>query len=230
MESLVGTPFPVPVDEPIAEVVVARPDSSVRSCELRLSSTHWHGQQATLASLWDVTDDVMIRDELKSLSATDELTGLLNRRGFFAQAEHQVKLISSPSTKSKGLSLLFLDVDGMKAINDVNGHDVGDTALIEVADLLRDSCRSVDLIARLGGDEFVALLVDCSARQQELVKSRIESALSARSADPLQKFRLSASVGAADLAPGQPGSLEDLLRVADGQMYAAKQHKGSSRT
>ncbi|MEI8082014.1 MAG: diguanylate cyclase [Actinomycetes bacterium] len=229
LESCVGKPFPVPIDEPIAEVVIARPDGSVRSCELRLSSTHWHGQEAILASLWDVTDDVMIRDELKSLSATDELTGLLNRRGFFAQAEQQLNRVSAAGATSKGVSLLFLDIDSMKAINDVNGHDVGDAALIEVADLLRDSCRGADVIARLGGDEFVALLIDCNAREQALVKSRIESALTARSADPRQKYRLSASVGAAELAPGQPGSLEDLIRAADEQMYAAKQRKGRAR-
>jgi two-component system, cell cycle response regulator len=97
---------------------------------------------------------VNLQEKLLKLSVTDELTGLYNRRGFFTLAEQLVKL----SNRQKNvLYLLFADLDNLKEINDIYGHEAGDQVLIETAKIFRDSFRDSDIIARIGGDEFIVV-------------------------------------------------------------------------
>ena len=96
-------------------------------------------------------------EALREASVTDELTGLLNRRGFMLLADQQLKLATRERRRS---ILLFIDLNGMKTINDNLGHDVGDKALKDTAALLKRVFRSTDVIGRLGGDEFVVFASD----------------------------------------------------------------------
>ncbi len=113
-----------------------------------------------LVVLRDVTEHRQMVETIRTLSLTDELTGLLNRRGFTTLAEQQMR--TSVRTRNR-LWLLFADLDGLKEINDRLGHEAGDRALCEIARLLRTgSFRQADLVARLGGDEFAILATEIS--------------------------------------------------------------------
>ena len=98
-----------------------------------------------------------LEEELLSLSITDPLTGLHNRRGFLSLAEQQLKL---SDRNKRGMQLYFADLDGLKWINDTLGHEEGDKALIEAATVFKETFRTSDIIARLGGDEYAALAID----------------------------------------------------------------------
>src|SRR5215510_9093069 len=92
------------------------------------------------------------QDSLRNLSLTDDLTGLYNRRGFFTLAEQHLK---SARRARRQASLIYIDMDGLKTLNDTHGHEEGSNALREIANILRNTFRSSDIIARIGGNEFV---------------------------------------------------------------------------
>ncbi len=104
----------------------------------------------------------MQRKSLLALSLVDDLTGIYNRRGFSALAQQELK---KANRIKRGMLLLFADVDDLKKINDSLGHQEGDLALIETANLLKETFREPDIIARIGGDEFVVLAAETSADQ-----------------------------------------------------------------
>ena len=109
-------------------------------------------------------------EEIRSLSLTDDLTGLYNRRGFTLLAEQEVKLAHRIN---RPMLLFFCDVDSLKGINDAHGHAQGDLALQEVSAILKETFREVDIMARLGGDEFVVLAVDALQESAETITNRI---------------------------------------------------------
>lgn len=128
----------------------------------------------------------------RTLSETDPLTGLNNRR--FLK-----RYMDSPASHLPlGLASLLIDLDGLKAINDDHGHEAGDAALLLVSDVLRDATRPQDVVVRLGGDEFLVVLPGLGADEAVLVGERIvEQIASSRPADPWSGLRLTASVGVA---------------------------------
>src|SRR5207244_3639864 len=125
----------------------------------------------------------------------------------------------------KELTLLFLDVDNLKRINDAWGHRAGDLALMETAVLLRETFRESDVLARLGGDEFAVLAVGASAESALLLVARLEEQLRAHNASANRPYHLSLSVGLASSNPDRPCSLDALLERADSRMYEQKQLK-----
>ncbi|MEA5392378.1 sensor domain-containing diguanylate cyclase [Cyanobium gracile UHCC 0139] len=108
------------------------------------------------------------------LATRDGLTGLENRRGFVALAQQSLQLSTRQATPA---SLLYLDLDDFKRINEVHGHQAGNDLLISLADRIRDVCRDSDVVARLGGDHFVVLLINATREQAEIVVHRIKKAL-----------------------------------------------------
>lgn len=152
----------------------------------------------------------------------DELTGLYNRRGFLEVASQQLALAQQ---SGRPALLFFVDFNGMKAINDQLGHEQGDRALIETADVLRVTFRGSDVVARLGGDEFVALLPHGDATQLTQFSERVQRELETRNAAPNRSYRLSASIGAAAFDPAQPETIEALLAKADARMYEQKRSR-----
>lgn len=146
----------------------------------------------------------------------DELTGLLNRRHFLGVGQLEV---ARATRHARPLTVLFLDLDHFKELNDSQGHHSGDEALKAVAQALLRSVRSTDLVARLGGDEFAVMLVEIDQEgSTQAVRRLAETANAALSAYP----SLSVSVGAARFAHPTP-PLADMLRAADSLMYRAKQ-------
>jgi two-component system cell cycle response regulator len=158
----------------------------------------------------------------RALSASDELTGLCNRRGFLMRAEEQIKL---SDRTGQPLFLVFADVDGLKAINDNIGHHSGDIAIMETACVLREAFRESDILGRLSGDEFVALLTDANDIKEEALTKRFQETLDEHNRYPSRSFQLSASIGIASYNPRTPCSIGDLLAKADSLMYKKKKVK-----
>jgi len=158
-------------------------------------------------------------DAIRSQSIRDELTGLYNRRGFLELARQQLRI--AEREERSGL-LFFVDLNGMKQINDELGHDEGDRALIDTADVLRETFRISDVVSRLGGDEFVALMLDANVAQIEVFATRIKQAMAVRNSQGLRRYRLSASVGASPYDAQRGDTIESLLARADGMMYEQK--------
>jgi len=160
--------------------------------------------------------------ELLNLSLIDELTGLNNRRGFLALGEHHARLASRSGMP---FMVAFVDLDGLKKINDTFGHQEGNRALVEAANVLRDSCRRSDILSRIGGDEFAVLIADVDKDCAGVVLRRIQKKLDSCNASPGRRYALSLSVGIAPANVAEEADLEQLLHKADELMYAQKQKK-----
>ena len=165
-------------------------------------------------------------DELRDLSLRDELTDLLNRRGFMTLAEHELRLAKRTKTP---LLLFYLDVDNMKYINDTWGHTEGDKALAELTRVLKTTFRDADIIARVGGDEFVVLEIDAALKDVETFTRRLAERLGWRDARKSQPYDIALSIGFAAFDPLEPVTLEELMQTADHVMYEQKKSKGRGR-
>jgi len=169
----------------------------------------------------DVTAKKSMEEKIRSAALSDELTGLYNRRGFMLMAEQQLRLAER---HGQPLHLLFIDLDGMKHINDEFGHDTGDDALIDVAMLLTRACRSADTVARLGGDEFV-VLVQGDAASASAVRGRLLAAVLDHNEHSGCEYELSLSIGIGPYDPDRPIALAQLLAEADQAMYELKRRR-----
>ncbi|KAF0219876.1 MAG: sensory box/ggdef domain [Geobacteraceae bacterium] len=194
----------------------------------------YHGSPAVIGTLLDITarkraEQVLAQQaqELRSMSLIDELTGLYNRRGFLTMAECQLKTMARMDKKT---ILIFIDLDGMKRINDTFGHNEGDAALKEVAFLLRETFRESDIAARLGGDEFVVLTLVDDTESSEILTGRLEQNLARRNAYSGKDYQLSFSLGASVKDPFSHSSIEELLEEADSLMYQRKKAKKAGHT
>ena len=165
-------------------------------------------------------------DQLRALSLVDELTGLYNRRGFLTLATQQLKLCDR--TMRPAL-VVFVDLDGMKRINDELGHEVGDQALTETASTMRQCFRYSDVIARLGGDEFVALAIDAPEDTAEAIQARLYEKLAELNAKPGRPFELQFSVGMAPYDLSRAEMIEEVLARADSLMYEQKRARKAAR-
>jgi chemotaxis family two-component system sensor kinase Cph1 len=184
-------------------------------------ATPWEGLDLEAAELCRDLEGVLLRraeSKLASLALHDALTGLPNRRLLMDRLDHAL----TKYARGEELALLFIDLDGFKAVNDSSGHDVGDALLVHTAKQILATTRAQDTVARLGGDEFVVLCENTTAEEADLVASRIVDAIRQPAFAGGHVVSITASVGitAANLS----FSAQDLLREADGAMYRAKAH------
>ena len=161
-------------------------------------------------------------DALRSLSLIDGLTDLYNRRGFNDLGEQYLKLALR---SSRSVSLIYLDIDRFKIINDTLGHHVGDRALLCVADTLRDTFRRSDIVARMSGDEFAVLAFETSEENAETLVERLRTELIELNETTKERFQLSVSIGLARNDGDSAVTLDELLRQADAAMYEEKRSK-----
>jgi len=161
-------------------------------------------------------------DKLAEEARRDPVTRVGNRRQWEESIEEEVERARSAKMP---LSLMMVDVDNLKKLNDAAGHHAGDIALGVVGDVLNDTCRSRDVASRFGGDEFALLLPRTKASEAMVVAERIRSELARRRIDlaaPLDTL-LSVSIGVCDLASAPLATPEGILEAADRALYAAKE-------
>ena len=166
----------------------------------------------------------LVEFELGSLmlATVDELTGLLNRRGFLIAATHSLAICKR---QKQSACLLFFDLNGLKLINDNFGHSEGDRLLKEFSHLLVEAFRVSDVVARLGGDEYCLFLPGSTDREAGAALARLDLAIAARNAMPGESCQLNYSVGVVNFDPQRHDSLEELTNEADERMY---EHKSAS--
>ncbi|MBN1836642.1 MAG: GGDEF domain-containing protein [Spirochaetales bacterium] len=171
-------------------------------------------------------DRERVLEELRTLSLSDELTGIYNRRGFYILAEQQIKIARRTG---RAMLLASADLDGLKRINDGFGHHEGDRALVDAAQILRESFRESDIIARMGGDEFVVLMTEKPEISSSILLERLARNLEAHNRKVTRPYPFSISVGFAYFDPEQPVSLQELLIQADKAMYERKGRKSDTQ-
>jgi diguanylate cyclase (GGDEF)-like protein/PAS domain S-box-containing protein len=163
---------------------------------------------------------------LRGLTDQDELTGLLNRRGFFA-------MVGETRRRARGdraqVLVMYLDVDGLKRVNDEMGHAAGDTVLVATGEAIRLAFREEDILARLGGDEFVAMAVlgRCDDERLDLqaIETRLESAVRAKRADLGEDYDFSVSFASLVVTCDELDEIDELLARTDKRMYSAKRSR-----
>ncbi|MEO5806142.1 sensor domain-containing diguanylate cyclase [Devosia sp.] len=206
------------------ESVLQRPDGSHRLIKLISGRLPWDGNPVIQILMQDITEQKRAETSLRQLTITDELTGAYNRR----HALYEAALYTSADTKSTvPLSVVMLDIDHFKRVNDTYGHGVGDTALKRLARLAFDYMPTIDgtdsaLFARIGGEEFLMLLPGLTAAQAEVVAERFRRAvqkLEIKLPDCTLKFTI--SLGVAQFCESD-GNFDKLLSRADQALYEAK--------
>jgi diguanylate cyclase (GGDEF)-like protein len=158
-------------------------------------------------------------DQLQALSITDPLTGLANRRHFDSRLGEEVRRAQRHDLP---LSLLVVDLDGLKEINSQLGHEFGDRALVAVARSLSDNIRSIDVAARIGGDEFAVLLPHTPAKEAVAVADRMRRRTLQLGSEVPSTRPVSASFGVTDLDGAGGNSAGDLFAAADRALFSAK--------
>jgi diguanylate cyclase (GGDEF)-like protein len=153
----------------------------------------------------------------RSLSRTDYLTELANRRQFFESVDAE---ISRASRSDSWFTIAYIDVDDFKLVNDNMGHQAGDRALILIARALKEHTRKMDITARIGGDEFAVLLPSAGSQDAEKIMEKIQASINGN----MKKdgFSTTCSIGAV-VFNKFPGSTDNALKMADSIMYEVKQ-------
>jgi diguanylate cyclase (GGDEF)-like protein/PAS domain S-box-containing protein len=210
------------IDSCATDISFLLEDGTTSPVQLSLSPMLIHGTLRIGIVATDLTERNKAQEELRCLSLIDELTGLLNRRGFLSVARHTLTL--APRLEGP-LLLIFADLDGMKTINDTLGHREGDRALVDAAKILRKTYRDSDIIARLGGDEFTVLAMGNSRKDTAVLAARLQDQVAAHNAAGDRPYHLSMSVGIipCDAKGLQP--LDELIALADAAMYENKRRK-----
>jgi diguanylate cyclase (GGDEF)-like protein len=162
-------------------------------------------------------------EHLRNLSLTDSMTGLNNRRGFMILATNLLKFSRRAGYSS---SLIYIDLDSLKYINDTFGHAGGDAALTSFAQILNETFRESDIIGRLGGDEFIALIVDAAESDLASMQTRLQGNVEAYNRQVGREHALSFSLGVIRIDSHSTITMEEFLSQADEAMY---KHKLSRR-
>ncbi|MEY8000949.1 GGDEF domain-containing protein [Clostridium sp. Mt-5] len=163
------------------------------------------------------------REKLNYYADTDVMTGVLNRRSGLELLDKEFNLSKTGNTN---LVVCFVDVDGLKAVNDNFGHQEGDKLLINTVKILKDSIRRTDFVIRMGGDEFLVVFLDTAMGEVYKIWHRIEEKLKERNENN-GNYNFSLSCGFCECGKGmQSGiSMEDLIKNADFEMYKEKLQK-----
>ncbi len=188
-------------------------------------TTDEHGQTlGMLSSGQDISQRKAAEEEVMRIAMTDSLTGLLNRRSFHQRFRETLHLAVRHGL---GLSIVAIDLDHFKPVNDSFGHEMGDRVLQRVAEILRENLRESDTIVRLGGDEFAVVALHPVTESLEPMLRRLLNQLNAPMALLGQRIQIGASMGIAQF-PAHGSDPDQLLRQADSALYQAK-NQGRNR-
>lgn len=168
-----------------------------------------------------------LEEKLINISITDELTGLFNRRGFRTLAQQELDLVER---QNETMAVFYIDLDGLKQINDRHGHNAGDQAIQDTAEILKKTFRADDIIARIGGDEFAIFGCFSPATEDHLVlKRRLTKSIHNFNKKKERPYAISCSVGVSYIIPEGPETLDLTLSQADCAMYEEKRKKNLNR-
>jgi len=212
--------------EPVRRVEFKIPRKDGRSVVIEMSGAPVLDGQSSPAGYRginrDITERKILEAELLYLAITDPLTGLYNRRGFVILTEQQFRMAARTNHP---MLLFFADMDRLKDINDRYGHEEGDRAIKEAAEILRETFRGSDVIARVGGDEFAVLVINTAVLTPETIQERLENQIEAHNRRPGRAYRISLSGGTAPYHPQSAATVDALLTAADQVMYANKRSR-----
>jgi len=166
----------------------------------------------------------MAQQELTAVhfATMDELTDLTNRRGFYILANRALKFCAENDIPA---TLMYLDLNDFKSINDKYGHAEGDKTLVAFAAFLKDTLRDTDILARIGGDEFVALLTGIKGKETDVILSRLQDSISQHNAKAGDVYDILYSTGVLTFQPELNQTVDELLAEADSLMYKQKQEQ-----
>jgi len=170
----------------------------------------------------DVTESTETQATLEHYATTDELTGLINRR---VGLQIMKKLMSQHKRSGDDLSICYVDIDELKAVNDEFGHEKGDWMIKTIGNTVKEAIRDCDIVMRLGGDEFLIIFPQCAAAQANIKIKAIEARLAEIEANEKIPFALSFSYGTAAYQPELFGSVEEYIAHSDKLMYQNKLEK-----
>ncbi|WP_039764702.1 MULTISPECIES: sensor domain-containing diguanylate cyclase [unclassified Caldicellulosiruptor] len=175
----------------------------------------------------NLSEDILIeQEEFKKYASLDDLTGLFTRNEGMIYLEKQIQLSKMNETH---FVVCFIDVDGLKQVNDTFGHQIGDELLKSFAQILKESIRSYDIAFRYGGDEFVLILYKATIREANIVLARIQNKIDEFNAKVQKPYKIQISYGFAEYSPTSNLNSEDLIKIADENMYKVKKEKKKSR-
>lgn len=221
-ETKAATQRTVPIDQ-VVKIPLRfhrKKDGTVFPVEITARFIHWKGRSVHIAAIRDITDRRKAEQELERLATTDPLTGLLNRRQFFKEAD---VIFTRAQHHPYELAVFLLDIDHFKDVNDNYGHATGDAALREVAKRLHDNVRPTDVVGRYGGEEFTILLPRTNITEACQIAGRLcivfaEKPITVYGED----IYLTVSIGVAGLNE-DISTLDELLQHADQALYASKE-------
>ena len=191
--------------------------------EIRIGLINIRNNPYILSLARDITERKKFEEQLKSMSLKDELTCIYNRRGFFILTD---QILSTARRQEKQLFMLYSDIDYLKLINDLIGHEAGDKVIIDTANILKETFRESDIVARIGGYEFVVFGMDNPEANIKTLVSRLRENIkihNEKADDPLTDISL--SYGFLCYDPGEPCSIDELLARVDNLMYEEKRRK-----
>ena len=182
---------------------------------------------AYLVAMTNITDIKKAQEALHYHATFDEMTSLVNRRTGLLLLEKEMARSQRDSTP---LAVCFVDLDGLKYVNDQYGHEEGDWLIVNAAEILAESIRLGDEAIRLGGDEFLLVLHNCSEEGSRILLQRIEERMVEVTEEAKKPFSLAASIGLAIYDPARHDQVHQLIAEADRRMYLKKQMKKSAHT
>jgi two-component system, cell cycle response regulator len=221
VDQLVGFPFGYPASAgDDAEITILRPDGRRRTLTIRASTIKLNGMPVLLASLRDITEQRRMQLELEDLATHDGLTGLYNHRSFYATLTTEIQ---RTQRYKESLSLLMLDIDLFKQVNDNYGHLVGDAILIALSNHIMGLVRVIDSVCRYGGEEFMVILPQTGIEGAMIVAEGIRKGIELHDFDIGEGRRISVtvSIGIASYPDHQKNAV-GLVAAADAALYIAK--------
>ena len=205
------------------ETIRKKKDSTLFPVSLSISNITINGKlKGAIATYIDITERKKLEEDLEKLAHYDTLTGCCSRGHGLALLEQQIK---TANRKKNSILLLYLDVDKLKEINDTFGHKEGDKVLKEVVQLFKSTLREIDIICRIGGDEFLLIFPDSSLDDASLIKERLSKNLEKLNQKMAEPYRIDFSIGLSCYNPSSPLSIEELIKIADVNMYKEKKKK-----
>lgn len=208
------------------EVIFSSLSNTNLSALISCSKINFYDKETIILGLSDITNLKRAEEVLKQYATTDELTGLLNKRSGMLVLEN---LFETAKTNKCNLSTIFIDIDGLKDVNDTYGHIEGDWYIKTIGKSIVNNMRSGDCAFRYGGDEIVLALYGCDSIDSKFILKSIEDVLKTIEKELSKPYPLSISYGIVDIDYLNPNTIYELIKKADELMYKSKKMKKSCR-